>query len=44
MSKLKKNIRTEDGPGVGAGVSVSAGNGTASGSNPRGTIILNKLY
>ena len=38
------NIKCEDGVGVGAGVSVSAGNGPPSGSNQRGTIIFNKLY
>ena len=44
MPRLKMNIKTEDGVGVGAGVSVSAGNETPSESNPRGNIIFNKLY
>ena len=44
MPRFRKNNKIEDGVSVGAGVNVSAGNGASSGSNPRGTIIFNKLY
>ena len=44
MPRLKMNIKTDKGVSVGAGVSVSEGNETPPESNPRGTIIFNKLY
>ena len=44
IPRLRKNNKIEDGVGVGAGVNVSVGNEAPSGSNPRGTIIFNKLY
>ena len=44
MPRLRKNNKIEDVVGVGAGANVSAWNGAPSGSNPRGTIIFNKLF